>query len=114
MRKSTTLTQFIQEVAVLLDKGAIRSIENVHSHIEQKNLINWLESEFPINEYGIDFSLFQNKERDYIHNHLFSLWEVRAGDERRKWGIENNGLCLLISWVTEKIREDFNNDDFLR
>lgn len=113
MRKSTTVTQFIQEITVLLDKGAVRTIQEVHVQIEKKNIIDWLEEEYPIDIFKADFSLFQRKHRDYIHEHLYGLWEAYAGEERRKWGIEENGLCLLISWATEKIREDFNKDEFL-
>ncbi|MNW48274.1 hypothetical protein D3C74_256340 [compost metagenome] len=113
MRKSTTVTQFIQEITVLLDKGAVRTIQEVYVQIQNKNIIDWLEDEYPIDVFKVDFSMFQRKHRDYIHEHLYDLWEVRAGAEKRKWGIENNGLCLLISWATEKIREDFNKDEFL-
>ncbi|MGO4181206.1 hypothetical protein AB4Z17_08500 [Paenibacillus sp. TAF43_2] len=113
MRKSTTLTQFIQEISVLLDKGSIRTIAEVHEHIERKDVIDWIESEFPIDANGADFSMFEERHRSYIHEFMYELWEVRAGDERRKWGIENNGLCLLISWATEHIRQDFNSDAFI-
>ncbi|MBU5445700.1 hypothetical protein [Paenibacillus sp. MSJ-34] len=113
MRKSTTITQFIQEISVILDNGNSRSIEETCRHIEDKKVINWLEGEFPTQETGADFSMFQDKHRKYIHNSLEIIWGAYAGDERRKWGITNNGLCLLISWATEIIRQDFNKDDFI-
>jgi hypothetical protein len=113
MRKSTTLTQFIQELCVILDKGNVRSIEEVNKHVELKDLVNWLEVEFPIDQTGTDFSMFQQKERLYIQDKLESIWQVRAGDESRKWGIIENGLCLLISWTTEVIRDEFGKDQFL-
>lgn len=113
MRKSTTLTQFIQELSVLLDKGATRSIDEVNKHIEAKDVIDWLEYEFSTNDTGVDFSMFQRRHRDYLHKNLLEMWEVRAGDERRKWGLTENGLCVLISWTTEIIRSEFNKDEFI-
>lgn len=113
MRKSTTATQFIQEIAVLLDKGAVKTMQEVRVQIQNKNIIDWLEEEYQIDIFKADFSLFEQKHRDYIHEFFYSQWEGYAGNESRKWGIENNGLILLISWATELIRRDFNKDDFL-
>lgn len=106
MRKMTTITTFIQEISYLLDKGISFSIDEVNRHIENKDVVNWLEQEFPFgSENGVDFSLFKQPHRDYIHNELESYWGGYAGDERRKWGIENNGLCILLSWSIEVVRD---------
>ncbi|MDH6370563.1 hypothetical protein M2444_002343 [Paenibacillus sp. PastF-3] len=106
MRKMTVLTQFIQELSYLVDRGKSYSVAEVNSHIENKDVLDWLEKEFPFNtETGLDLSLFSRPDRDYVHDALESIWGGYAGNERRKWGIENNGLCLLISWSTEIIRD---------
>ncbi|WP_037287730.1 hypothetical protein [Saccharibacillus sacchari] len=112
MRKITVTTQFIQELSFLLDKGVSFSIAEVHKHIENKDVIDWLESEFPFGtENGLDFSLFEQRHRDYLHNELEAIYGGYAGNERRKWGIVSNGLCILISWSTEIIRDIYGRDN---
>jgi hypothetical protein len=105
LRDITTVTQFIQEVSIMLDLGKSYSLSEVEKHIENKDVIDWLEKEFPMNPTSVDFSLFQEKDRAFIHNALESVYGGYAGDERRKWGLQNNGLCLLISWATEIARD---------
>ncbi|WP_067924844.1 hypothetical protein [Alicyclobacillus shizuokensis] len=108
MRNFVSLTTFIQEMSLLVDAGQVRSIEEVESHIAKKDLMEWLETEFPFSsEVGVDLSLFKKPERDLIHNGLYEWLMGYQGQERRKWGIENNGLCLLISWTTELVRDEF-------
>lgn len=105
MRDITAATQFIQEISILLDQGAIRSLEEVKKHIENKDVIDWLQREYPMEKAIVDFSMFQEKERALIHDALERTYGGYAGDERKTWGIERNGLCLLISWTTELIRD---------
>ncbi|MFF2907691.1 hypothetical protein [Paenibacillus sp. NPDC057934] len=113
MRISTTLTQFIQELSVIIDKGGRNSFQEVYAEIANNTLVDWLEQTYPIETYGADFTMFKKKHRDYLNNHMASIMGARSGQERRKWGITENGLCLLISWTTEAIREEFNKDDFI-
>ena len=109
----TVVTMFIQDLSFLLDKKVEFSVEEVNKHIEDKDVIDWLEETFPNgSEKGLDFSLWENKHRNWLHEKLENIWGGYAGSERRKWGIENNGLCLLISWATEIVREcDFDTKE---
>jgi hypothetical protein len=108
MRNSTVLTTFVQEVTTLIDAGLVHCIEEIENHIEQKDVIDWLESEYPFNgPNGVDFSLFKQQERDLVHNGLKNWLAGYEGDENRKWGIKRNGLCLLVSWTIELIRDEF-------
>lgn len=114
MRKGTTVTTFIQDLSFLLDRGVVYSVDEVNKHIENKDVVDWLEKEFPFGtKNGLDFSLFKTKDRDYLHEKLESIWGGYAGSERRKWGIESNGLCLLISWCTEIVRDYSEMNDML-
>ncbi|QDE27997.1 hypothetical protein FIV45_12300 [Paremcibacter congregatus] len=36
--------------------------------------------------------------------HYLERMELYAGQHRRKWGVENNGLCLLLVWTNEIIQ----------
>jgi hypothetical protein len=113
IRKMTAATQFIQELSVLLDNGKSFPIETVHEHLEKKDVIDWLEQQFPLKDEDgprADFTMFQADERKFLHDELEQIWGARAGDERRKWGITKNGLCLLISWTTEIIRHTNHED----
>lgn len=31
--------------------------------------------------------------------------DCHSGNEMRKWGIENSGLCLLLAWTNEMIQQ---------
>lgn len=111
MRKITTITGLIQELSCLLDKNVEFSIEEIYNHIENKDVIDWLEREFPFgSKNGLDFSMFKKKHRDWIHEELESIWGGYAGRES-KWGIQNNGLCLLISWSIEIVRNIHGDSD---
>lgn len=111
MRKITAITALIQDLSDLLDKGKSFSIEEVNSQIENKKVIDWLEREFPFgSDNGLDFSHFTKSDRDYVHNELYSYWVGYAGDERRKWGIENNGLCILLSWSVEVVKDLYGRE----
>src|SRR5690625_226938 len=103
--------EFINDVNYLIDKGICFSIEDVHRHIENRDVLGWLEDEFPFGtENGLDFSLFKENHRNYIHDELISIHNGYVGRERRKWGIENNGLCLLISWSLSSIGNLYANN----
>ncbi len=86
MRKVTAITSFIQDMSYLIDHGAHYSISEVNKHIEDKDLVDWLEKEFPFGmENGLDFSMFKRAHRDYLHDEYESIWCCYAGNERRKW-----------------------------
>lgn len=112
MKKSTTIIEFINDINFLLDKGITYSVEEVDNHIENKNVIDWLEEEFQFGtENGLDFSPFREAERKFLHSELESWYIGYAGQEGCKWGIENNGLCILIGWSLGILREVTKDKD---
>ncbi|SEB05460.1 hypothetical protein SAMN05421743_11466 [Thalassobacillus cyri] len=112
MRKMTTITIFIQEISYLVDHGASYTVDEINQHIEKRDLVDWLEKELPFgSELSLDFSLFKEEHRRYLHDEYDSILGGYQGQERRKWGIENNGLNLLISWGTEIIRDIHGRDN---
>jgi hypothetical protein len=50
LRDITTVTQFIQEVSIMLDLGKSYSLSEVEKHIENKDVIDWLEKEVTIRQ----------------------------------------------------------------
>ena len=108
-QKLTVLTLLILEYNHLIDTGKYNhiSIDNVHYAIEQKNIIEYVSKETAGDS---DFSMFtaEGPYSDYInfyHEQMYQIWGGYAGKERRKWGVEKSGLCLLIAWTNELIQQ---------
>ena len=93
----------------LIDSGKYNqiTIEDAREAIEQKRIIPFLaeatkgDSDFSI--YGIDgpYTNFVG----YYHEAMYQIHNAYAGNERRKWGVENLGLCLLLAWTNEIIQQ---------
>lgn len=96
------LTTLIFELNAMMDRGHILDLAETESRIEDGSLIRFLAERF---KGEIDLSLIQGPEGAPIVQGLQALLGAHAGRERRKWGVERNGLCLLIAWVTELIQQ---------
>ncbi len=107
--KLTALTLIILELNHLIDSGKYDqiTIEDAHKAIEQKCIISFLtestkgDSDFSL--YGADGPYASFVE--YYHEQMYQIYGGYAGNERRKWGIENLGLCLLLAWTNEIIQQ---------
>lgn len=114
MQKVTAFTGLIHELSYLLDKGISFSFEEVYTQIENKAFIDWLEEQFPWgSEIGIDFSNYKEKQRAYVHDELLKWYEGYVGSEKRKWGIENNGLCVVLSWCSQIVKSLYDERQVL-
>ena len=107
--KLTALTLLILELNHLIDSGKYSqiTIEDVHKAIEQKRIIPFLKE---TTQGDSDFSLFGPEGPysafvGYYHEQMYQIYGGYAGNERRKWGIENLGLCLLLAWTNEIIQQ---------
>ncbi|NTV46572.1 MAG: hypothetical protein HGB11_08670 [Chlorobiales bacterium] len=107
--KLTALTLLIVELIHLIDSGKYNSItiENVHTAIEQKRIIPFLKE---TTQGDADFSLYGSDGPYlgfvvYYHEQMYQIYGGYAGNERRKWGVENLGLCLLLAWTNEIIQQ---------
>lgn len=107
--KHTALTLLILQLNSLLDTGKYDdiSIEEVHEQIDNGNILRFLQERAGDD---IDLSIHLNTdvygdfERFYVE-YLQSIYHAYAGNERRKWGVENKGVCLLIAWTNEIIQQ---------
>ncbi len=103
-----SLTLTILQLNHLLDTGKYNDIstEDVKNEIEKGTILRYLKDKA---KGDIDLSLFlesdtyPNFEKLYCEQ-LQSILEAYGGDERRKWGVEKLGLCLLIAWTNEIIQ----------
>ena len=107
--KLTAFTHLILELNSMLDTGRHDTITvaEIRQHIEDGSILRF------IRERGgkdIDLSIlldagtYGNFEAFYV-SYLQSICGAYAGNERRKWGVENRGLCLLIAWTNEIIQQ---------
>nr|WP_320116498.1 hypothetical protein [uncultured Desulfuromonas sp.] len=108
--KLTHLSHLLLEINAVIDTGKYDhiSIEDVHREIENGTILRFIAKEA---YKDIDLSLLLDRgddelnfERHYVR-HLQSIYGGYAGQERRKWGVENKGLCLLVAWTMEIIQQ---------
>ena len=85
----------------LVDEGETLNLQETHEKIRSKSLFTWLK-----NNYGdkLDISLFSQDNLNSIESFFESL--SVATNERRKMGIEHNGLCLLVAYCLEAAQRD--------
>ena len=103
-----SLTSLILSINSLIDSGKYNdiTISDVHTAIENKTLLRFIQKKcgpdidlsihLKSNAYG-DFESFYEQKINQIYGGY-------AGDERRKWRIENLGLCLVLAWTNEIIQ----------
>jgi len=107
--KLTALTFLILEYNHLIDSGKYNSIsiDDIHEAIKKKRIIPYLRE---ITSSDSDFSFYDKNGPysnfvEYYHEQMNQILEGYAGQERRKWGVEKSGLCLLLAWTNEIIQQ---------
>jgi len=98
MRPVTRFTSLALELNHLLDNGLSTDLSETKRRIEDHTVLDWLSQKYwP--DHGFDISLHSPEDRrellDFFNSQLF------AYNERRKMGVENNGLCLLLGYCIE-------------
>lgn len=108
-QKLTVLTLLILEYNQLLDSGKYNdiTIDEVHEAIKRKDIIPWLAKRTAGDS---DFSLYTDADTysvylEFYYEQMANIYGGYAGQERRKWGVENLGLCVLIAWTNEIIQQ---------
>lgn len=108
-QKLTVLTLLILEFNHLIDTGKYQgiTIEDAHREIQNKNIIPYLAKETAGDS---DFSMFTEGDfyADYVkyyNEQMYQIYGGSAGDERRRWGVKNSGLCLLVAWTNEIVQQ---------
>lgn len=131
--KLSYLSCFIFVLNAAVDTGKYQdiSIEEVEKHIEKGDLLDYLKNKLgddgmnlslimPIKDLGVpddvddgmewiktqsSLSKRGAKTEKELISGLQNILSCHKGDEKRKWGIVNSGLCLLIAWATELIQQ---------
>lgn len=107
--KHSALTLLILHLNALLDTGQYDSItlEEVKTRIRDGSILRFLReragSDIDLSLH-LDTKTYGNFERFYV-TYLQGILDVYGGNERRKWGVQNRGLCLLIAWTNEILQQ---------
>ena len=102
MRPVTRFTSLAFELNHLLDSGLSTDLSETKQRVENRTVLDWLSARYGP-DYRFDISLHSDDDRRELLDFFNSLLEVT--DERRKMGIENNGLCLLLGYCVEGAQE---------
>jgi|SRR5271166_119502 len=86
-----------------LDSGKASDVtfQEVHEHLESGDLVEYLQKRLGVHLSGVRPGIDQNK---FFIEALRSVRDSIWGRERRKFGVENNGVCMLIAYITEIIQ----------
>ena len=103
------LTYMVYELNHLIDSGRYDhvTIDEVKNHIRDGSIFQYLRH---LAGKDIDLSLILEGRTygafpAYYVTCLQAIRDAYGGDERRKWGIENRGLCLLLAWTNELLQQ---------
>lgn len=105
--KHTDLTLLILTLNSMIDSGRYDDIspDEVGRHINDGSILRFLSDR---GGRDVDLSFLETSYRgpftDAYINHLQAIYDV-SGDGRRKWGVRNKGLCLLLAWTNEILQQ---------
>jgi hypothetical protein len=86
------------------------TIDEVEDRIERVALFPWLRHRFADHHIDSNLSIYDRATLEEIEIGLFDILGGYRGQECRKFGIEHNGICLLIAWVAELAQRRTWND----
>ena len=109
------LTLLILQINKLIDSGTCSNvtIKDVHNEIENRNCLEFLRNIGGSNiDLSVHFSKVYGDFKSFYEEQIYRIYQAYSGDERKKWGVQNSGLCLLLAWTTEIIAQGGDNDRF--
>src|SRR5437867_10663844 len=101
MLKMLHLTILASEIVRMLDCGKHKQdVAYIKTLIKNEgDIFEHLEKTFA--KEKIDLSYFQVDDRSDFIRELYEMTDI---NESRKFGIENDGLCLLLAYILEMIQ----------
>jgi len=99
------LTDLIIALNSMLDSGEHEdiSVADVRAHINDGELFQYLLNQDPDN-LRLEHLVQSNEELKYKLLSYYRNIDAGYGNKvSGKWGVENNGLCLLIGWTASLI-----------
>ena len=100
MKPITRYTHLGVQLNSLLDQGKTLDYRETKEHIEDGSLFSWLKEQFASD---IDLSLYTDEDKREMLDVFENL--ANAVDARRKFGVEYNGLALLVAHCFEGVQQ---------
>lgn len=101
------ITMVMRNISVILDSNKYTdiSINDIHRHIEDGTVLDFIANLEEARELKsmMESGTWKGFDKFYVQS-LQSIYFAYAGDESRRWGIENSGICLLFAWTNEIIQ----------
>ena len=102
------ITFFLMVLYTIIDSNKHNDIsfDTIHKHIEDGTILDFI-AEIDETNYVEDVlkgGTWNNFREIYVQS-LQSICRGYKGKERRKFGIENSGLCLLATWTNSIIAD---------
>jgi hypothetical protein len=113
MIRINLVTYLTFEINGLVDDGYVLSIEEAKAMCDGGNALEALQQKYPSKDTGLDLSMLLMNDSDYgkeakaVINRKFA--ELTCVRERKKFGVEKNGLCLLIAYAQEVIQQEIQD-----
>lgn len=85
----------------MLDRGKTLDVDEVHRHVEVGDVLDWVSEQFADDYF--DISGYTPADRDVVVELFQGL--ANAVDSRRSFGVEHNGICLLLAYCIEGIQQ---------
>ena len=107
--KLAALTSLIMELNRLIDSREFDdvTVDEVCDWIRNKDIVRSLgvraEGKADLRPYT-DNGPYADVVASY-HDQMSFLLRRQSGDHKRKWGIENRGLCLLLAWTNQLVQD---------
>jgi len=102
MRLVIRFTHLAFELNHLLDSGLSADLSETKRRVDDRTVLDWLSEQYGA-DYYFDISLYSPEDRREVLDLFVDLLVVT--NERRKMGVENNGLCLLLGYCIEGIQQ---------
>ena len=107
--KVSALTLLILHINGLIDSGKYTdiTIDDIHKAIEGRRVLRFLKKRAS-SDIDLSMHLESNAYGDfesYFEEQLQSIYGGYAGQELKKWGVKNSGLCLVLAWTNEIIQQ---------
>lgn len=102
MKRQSSLMLFPQALVKLIDQGKILSITELDNIVDKDKLLDYFR------ELGSEESYFTEMQVEDLQefcNHIGTLSRTYYGEHYRKFGIKNNGLCLILQFAIDFIFE---------
>lgn len=88
----------------IIDNGGFVELEIIQSKINDKAVLSYLKEKFGDE---LDISLYTEPEISKLEEYFYNLHS--AVDARRKFGIEKNGICLLVAYCLNALQNNPEN-----